>query len=105
MFVQVFSDALYRFCLALNVLIAYCQRVSNFFLPILIQYYSQQRIFEIKLSWKNIHLIRHHWTYNYNNINLLEIFLMFGTLYMKEADNTLHDKNISFLIKHFIHDE
>ena len=46
-FVQVFSDALYRFCLALNVLIAYCRRVSNFFLPILIQYYPQQRIFEI----------------------------------------------------------
>ena len=46
-FVQVFSDALYRFCLVLNVLIAYCQRVSNFFLPILIQYYPQQRIFEI----------------------------------------------------------
>ena len=30
---------------------------------------------------------------------------MFGTLYLKEADNTLHDKNISFLIKHFIYDE
>ena len=28
---------------------------------------------------------------------------MFGTLYLKEADNTLH--YISFLIKHFIHDE
>ena len=35
-FVQVFSDALYRFCLALNVLIAYCHQVSNFFLLILI---------------------------------------------------------------------
>ena len=37
-FVQVFSDTLCRFCLALNLLIAYCHQVSNFFRLILIQY-------------------------------------------------------------------